>query len=65
MSFKVAEIKALDGEILNNVLSVKFLNDPILHPHLNNQIEVEVKFNSPKPISTDVKLTFTDEQNTE
>ena len=50
---------------MNNVLSVKFLNDPVLIPHLNNQIELEVRFSSTKPISTSAKLTITDEQNAE
>jgi hypothetical protein len=31
----------------------------------SNEIEVEIKFNSPKPISTVIKLTFSDEQNRE
>lgn len=65
LRFEIAEAKALDGELLN-ILGVKFINDPTILPELtDNVIELEVKFSSPKPISTVVKLKFIDDQNRE
>ena len=61
----ISEAKSLDGEPLN-VLAVKLLNNPVILPKSNsNEIEVEVKFNSIKPISASITLTFSDEQNRE
>ena len=62
---KISEAKSLDGEPLD-VLSVKMPNNPVILPKAaSNEIEVEVKFSSMKPISTTIKLLITDEQNRE
>ncbi len=62
LRFEVAEVKTLDGEVVDGVISVKFLNEPVILPQTyNHAIELEVRFCSLKPISTPVRIKFTDD----
>ena len=61
LRLEIPEIKTIDGDVVN-VLMAEFANEAAILPNENHQIEVNLKFRSPKPISTTVKLKFIDEQ---